>query len=302
MPLLIFPPPGSAVTISVATPTAKQMVRMLTELATCSLEEPIRSEGAACAGLAKRGRNDISVTSCPANSTARRKPSDRLPDSYRAHAVDYERRTSMFPEWRERLVGLLDPQWGDTVLDVGCGPGLNFGALRRRVGPAGTIVGLDESPEMLAVAAQRVALRGWDNVMLIHAPPTTAWLPDADAALLGSARHILQSAEALTHILAHLRPGSPVATGGFKLPSRYLWPLRVCVTRQCEWHWSNGPPLVRPWELLSRSVPRLRVIGVGFGTGYFAHGRAASARARPPAISPSPRPNAYPGSSEQLAQ
>jgi demethylmenaquinone methyltransferase/2-methoxy-6-polyprenyl-1,4-benzoquinol methylase len=262
-------------------PDPEAMVRTVTELAQSLLAELTRSQGAGCAGSGKRAGNDTAVESRPAEATAGRKLSDRLPDSYRAQAADYERRTTMFPGWRERLVGLLDPRSGDTVLDVGCGPGLNFGALRRRVGPAGTIVGVDESAEMLAVAARRVALRGWDNVILIHASPTKARLPDADAALLGSAQPILQSARALTHILAHLRPGAPVAVGGYKLPSRYLWPLRICVSRQCVWHSSNGAPLDRPWELLSRNLGRLRVIELGFGTGYFAHGRAASARSRP---------------------
>lgn len=44
---------------------------------------------------------------------------------------------------------------GDTVLDVGCGTGLNFPLLRRAVGASGVIIGVDASPSMLARARRR---------------------------------------------------------------------------------------------------------------------------------------------------
>jgi ubiquinone/menaquinone biosynthesis C-methylase UbiE len=58
---------------------------------------------------------------------------------------------------------LLRPR--DRVLDVGCGTGLNFRHVRRFVGPAGRIVGVDYSDAMLRRAARR---RG-SGTMLIRA-------------------------------------------------------------------------------------------------------------------------------------
>jgi Methyltransferase domain len=70
----------------------------------------------------------------------------------------------------ERLVEQLAPRPGDVVIDVGCGPGLNFTALQTHIGPTGRIIGIDESPQLLAVAAHQATRRGWDNIELINAP------------------------------------------------------------------------------------------------------------------------------------
>ena len=58
-------------------------------------------------------------------------------------------------EFRDRTVAALSLDPGDTVLDVGCGPGSNFDRLADAVGPAGTIVGIDASPGMVERARER---------------------------------------------------------------------------------------------------------------------------------------------------
>ena len=70
---------------------------------------------------------------------------------------------------RTRLVNELDPRPGDVVLDLACGTGLNFPALERAVGPAGRIIGVDLSADMLTKAGSRVARSGWNNVAVCAA-------------------------------------------------------------------------------------------------------------------------------------
>jgi SAM-dependent methyltransferase len=48
----------------------------------------------------------------------------------------------------------LDLRRGDAVLDAGCGTGRALDALRDRVGPRGTVLGIDLTPAMLAAAEQ----------------------------------------------------------------------------------------------------------------------------------------------------
>ena len=97
---------------------------------------------------------------------------------------------------------------GDVVLDVGCGTGLCFRQLQERIGPDGTIVGVDASPDMLAVAAERVPRRGGRTSSSSSRPCEDAELPDgADHALFCAVHDVLQSAAALDHVLGHRAPG-----------------------------------------------------------------------------------------------
>jgi demethylmenaquinone methyltransferase/2-methoxy-6-polyprenyl-1,4-benzoquinol methylase len=70
---------------------------------------------------------------------------------------------------RRQLMRMLGPLAGGTVVDVGCGTGLNLPGLQRIVGPTGRIVGIDASASMLDTARRRVRRTGWTNVVLIHA-------------------------------------------------------------------------------------------------------------------------------------
>ena len=46
---------------------------------------------------------------------------------------------------------------GERILDAGCGPGFYTSELLDRVGPDGSVVAVDASPAMLALAAERCA-------------------------------------------------------------------------------------------------------------------------------------------------
>ena len=85
---------------------------------------------------------------------------------------------------RRRLVHeALAAQPGERILDVGCGPGFYVAELLEAVGPEGSVVGIDVSPPMLAIAAHRTEAH--PNVAFHEADATS--LPvegeDFDAAL-----------------------------------------------------------------------------------------------------------------------
>src|SRR5580765_3915399 len=78
------------------------------------------------------------------------------PERARDLAARLERRAKAVDEVaaRDAYLGLLDITAGERVLDVGCGSGAVTRAIAKRVGSRGFAVGLDPSPELLAVARE----------------------------------------------------------------------------------------------------------------------------------------------------
>lgn len=85
---------------------------------------------------------------------------------------------------RETALDYLTLEPGDRVLDVGCGPGVNFERIVEEIGDSGTLVAIDYSPKMVEKARERVAANGWENVEVRQADATADDLGDGfDAAV-----------------------------------------------------------------------------------------------------------------------
>ncbi|MFC9582536.1 class I SAM-dependent methyltransferase [Streptomyces yangpuensis] len=126
-------------------------------------------------------------------------------------AADWDRR---FPEDGPAFataVAECGLQPGDRVLDAGCGTGRALGALRAAVGPAGTVLGVDLTPQMLA-AAQRAG-RAAEGALLLA---DVARLPLRDEALdavfaAGLIAHLPDPAANLRELSRVVRPGGRLA-------------------------------------------------------------------------------------------
>lgn len=76
--------------------------------------------------------------------------------------------------FREKLADLAQLAHGQSVLDVGCGTGTLAIVAKRHVGEAGTVCGIDASPEMIARARQKARRAGVNAAFdtgLAEAPP-----------------------------------------------------------------------------------------------------------------------------------
>jgi demethylmenaquinone methyltransferase/2-methoxy-6-polyprenyl-1,4-benzoquinol methylase len=133
------------------------------------------------------------------------------------------------PRWRRFLVTRIEAGARDTVLDVATGTGAVARELLARKGC--NVVGLDQSPEMLAEARRRLPA----SVKLMEG--TAEALPFADASFEGLTftylmRYVPDPGATLRELARVVRPGGSIAGLEFGVPHgiwRPLWELYVRV-------------------------------------------------------------------------
>ena len=133
------------------------------------------------------------------------------------------------PRWRRFLVSRLDVGPRETVLDVATGTGA---VARELVAEKGcTVVGLDQSPEMLAEARRRAP----PGVTLMEGRAEKLPFPDGTFDALTFTyllRYVDDPAATLHELVRVVRPGGTIAGLEFALPRgvwRPLWELYVRV-------------------------------------------------------------------------
>ena len=98
----------------------------------------------------------------------------RTRDKYHRLARSYDRfisisgRLARLERQRARAIEKLNLQRGDVAIDVGCGTGLSFALIEKRIGPNGRIIGFDLSPDMIKVARERIERHNWANISVIE--------------------------------------------------------------------------------------------------------------------------------------
>ncbi|MFI1396135.1 class I SAM-dependent methyltransferase [Streptomyces sp. NPDC020681] len=132
-------------------------------------------------------------------------------DFFGARAANWDARFPDDGPAYASAVAELGLREGDAVLDAGCGTGRALPALRSAVGPGGTVLGADLTPEMLAAAAAA----GRDNSgQLLLAD--VARLPLRDRSLdavfaAGLIAHLPQPGANLRELARVVRPGGRLA-------------------------------------------------------------------------------------------
>jgi ubiquinone/menaquinone biosynthesis C-methylase UbiE len=122
--------------------------------------------------MAEYGRQSLWRDTAATNSAKARELAARL--ERRAKAEDEV-------EARSAYLDLLGVTAGERVLDVGCGSGVVTREIAKRVGPGGSVVGLDASPALLAVARELAKEAGLGDCVEFHEGSVLA-LPFPDGA------------------------------------------------------------------------------------------------------------------------
>jgi ubiquinone/menaquinone biosynthesis C-methylase UbiE len=112
------------------------------------------------------------------------------------------------------LFDQLDLSLGMRVLEIGCGPQGCLDILAQRVGPQGSVVGLDRSEEAVQLAQQFVAEHHLDQVQVLQGDARSTELPRASFDLV-TARLVLvnvpEPEQIVAEMVALVRPGGVVA-------------------------------------------------------------------------------------------
>lgn len=155
------------------------------------------------------------------------------PSRYTLSARCYDAVSAEWPVYRVGRVAAIHAlrlRPGLRVLDLGCGTGLNFPLLQRRVGPPGEVVGVDLNPHMLAQARRRAQSQQWCNVELVADDMRTVQdLGGFDVVIATYALSLVPDWErAWATALAACRPGGQLAVVDMQRPqgrARLLTPL-----------------------------------------------------------------------------
>jgi arsenite methyltransferase len=114
---------------------------------------------------------------------------------------------------------------GGTILDIGCGGGIDTIIAARRTGPTGKVIGLDFLPEMLQRTADAAQEAGLHNIETLYGEMEAIPLPDASVDLIISNGVINLSARK-ARVMAEgarvLRPGGRLCVSDFTVDQDQL--------------------------------------------------------------------------------
>jgi len=206
--------------------------------------------------------------------SARGPDRDAALEQYRRRAGVYDRELALLEPMRRLAISKLGLRPGDVVFDVGCGTGLSLSVLKQAVSPRGRIVGIEQSPEMVEQARQRVSRARWARVTLICSPAETADIrTNADAALFHFTHDILQRPEAIANIISHLKPGARVVASGLKWAAPWLMrPINLLVLPAALRSVTSLEGMDQPWRLLQDQLGQMNVESRLRGAAYIASG------------------------------
>ena len=207
----------------------------------------------------------------------RRNPDAELSISrYRALAAKYDASCKHIAGARAAAIEALQLSDGHVVIDVACGTGATLCALAERVGLTGRVIGVEHSPNMAAMARERIAAAHLaDRVTLIESEVEAVDMPSvADAILLCYTHDVLQSPDALENIFRHVAPGGRVAVVGSRLQSWWCAaPVNLWVCLRGWRYLTTFRGLRHPWRPLLAYCPDLHVTKTfHIGTSYLACG------------------------------
>ena len=181
---------------------------------------------------------------------------------------------------RARAVRGLELRPGATVLDLGCGTGLNLPLLHKAVGPGGRIICVDLSNDMLSRARRRAQRRGIDNVEWVQADLATYRLPpNVDGALATFALEMVPDYDAVVRrVVDNLSDNARLAVYGLKHPERWpAWLVQLGVWITSPFGVTPEYETFKPYAAVLEHLRKVEYREFMFGAAYLCVGERTGA-------------------------
>jgi len=197
-------------------------------------------------------------------------------------------KVAFFPmdRYRRQTVEAMGVGEGDTVLEIGCGTGLNFPYIQKRIGRGGRLIALDYTPAMIEQATKKVEENGWKNVEFVQGDAA-----EVESLVAGPVDGVISVAclcivpgweRAIAGAAGLLRPGGRLAVLDY-LTMKPKGPLGV-LSPLVEWwtgHYGFADPAadfskVRPWRAtMEEHLANVSYSEIYFGTTFLCYGEKA---------------------------
>ena len=166
-----------------------------------------------------------------------------------------------YEDWRKKAISVLNLKEGQTVIDLGCGTGLNFPHINKLVGNSGQIIGVDISNSMLVMAKKRIEKNNWKNVSLFLDDMADYKIPqEVDAIISTYSLGLSKSFDKIIQNAYHaLKPGGRLVVLGLKnenlsIGARVFLPFWLsCIKDYSEDTISLGA--THPWKSVKKYFP-----------------------------------------------
>ncbi|WP_416877456.1 class I SAM-dependent methyltransferase [Litorimonas sp.] len=172
---------------------------------------------------------------------------------------------------RKELVASLNLRAGETVVDLCCGTGFNFIHLAKAVGPAGKIIGVDVSEQVLARARNQLKPDILTSVDLVAESVENFKIPTGVSAVISTFG--LEMVPEYDAVIENITDALPSAGRfgllGLKYPEIWpAWLIDIGVRMNKPFGVSRDYKNLKPWVAAERHLETLEFKTLLFGSAY----------------------------------
>ena len=207
---------------------------------------------------------------------------NEIRDLYRERAGNYDFTANLYyligfreTRYRKMAISQLRLKPGDSVIEIGCGTGLNFKYVRQLIGDAGCLTGIDLTDAMLTQAESRIKRNAWKNIRLVQCDAAEYVFPaNTDAVYSTFALTLVPEYQAVIE-----RAWGALADGGrfvlldFKKPEKWpLWAVKLGVVITKPFGVTLDLADRKPWGVMQNYFRKVTVTDYYGGFIYIAVG------------------------------